>query len=48
MQARRNLDHLEYDENLYDFMRSLIPFSLTTSNRAVNEHLLSDNGIEKG
>ena len=24
----RNLDHLEYDENLYDFMKSLIPFNL--------------------
>ena len=50
MQAntRRNLDHLEYDENLYDFMRSLIPFSLTSENSSINDYLLGDNGIEKG
>jgi len=50
MQAntRRNLDHLEYDENLYDFMRSLIPFSLTSANPSINDYLLGDNGIEKG
>lgn len=26
----RNFDHLEYDENLYDFMKSQIPFYLTS------------------
>lgn len=44
----RNLDHLDYDENLYDFMKSLIPFSLTASNNSINNHILNTNGLEKG
>ena len=27
--SKRNLDHLQYSENLYDFMKSLLPFSIT-------------------
>ncbi len=45
--TKRNLDHLEYDENLYDYMRFLIPFNLTTQNKSVNKHLLADYGLEK-
>ena len=48
LETRRNLDHLEYDENLYDFMRSLIPFSLTSVNTSVNDYLLGGYGMEKG
>jgi hypothetical protein len=48
LETRRNLDHLEYDENLYDFMRSLIPFSLTSVNKSVNDYLLGGYGMEKG
>lgn len=33
---QRNLDHLNYSENLYDFMRSLIPFSIKTSRASIN------------
>lgn len=43
----RNLDHLEYDENLYDYMKSLIPFSLMVDNKQVNKHLLQDVGLCK-
>ena len=43
----RNLDHLEYDENLYDFMKSLIPFNLTANNNSVNNYLLNKEGLEK-
>lgn len=45
--TKRNLDHLQYDENLYDYMRFLIPFNLTTQNKSVNKHLLADYGLEK-
>ena len=45
--TKRNLDHLEYDDNLYDFMKSLIPFSLATSNKSVNNFLLGGFGLEK-
>ena len=39
---------MSYDENLYDFMKSLIPFSITTSNKSLNHYLLSgDSGLEK-
>ena len=34
--TRRNLDHLEPDENLYDYMKSLIPFSITSQNKSIN------------
>ena len=45
----RNLDHLDMDENLYDFMKSLIPFNLCTTNSSLNTHLFTDgNGLEKG
>ncbi len=47
METKRNLDHLQYDENLYDLMRFLIPFNLTTQNKSLNKDLLSDNGLEK-
>ena len=44
----RNLDHLSYDMNLYDFMKSLIPFSITTSNKNINHYLLNgESGLEK-
>ena len=46
--TERNLDHLEYDENLYDFMKSLIPFNIATSNTSINSHLLNTHGLEKG
>jgi RecA/RadA recombinase len=39
---------MEYDENLYDFMKSLIPFYIQTSNAKLNDHLLNTNGLEKG
>ena len=45
---KRNLDHLEYDENLFDYMKSLIPFNLVSSNASVNTHILNVNGLEKG
>lgn len=45
---QRNLDHLNYSENLYDFMKSLIPFSITTSRKTINKYLLNgDGGLEK-
>lgn len=44
----RNLDHLAYSENLYDFMKSLIPFAITTTNKSVNKHMLNgEAGLEK-
>lgn len=44
----RNLDHLAYSENLYDFMKSLIPFAITTTNKSINNYLLNgDSGLEK-
>ena len=46
--TERNLDHMEYDDNLYDFMKSLIPFSIQTSNTSLNNHLLNTHGLEKG
>ena len=46
--SNRNLDHLAYCENLYDFMKSLIPFSITTSNKSINNYLLNgESGLEK-
>ena len=45
--TKRNLDHLQYDENLYDYMRFLIPFNITTQNKSVNKYLLADYGLEK-
>jgi hypothetical protein len=47
METKRNLDHLQYDENLYDLMRFLIPFNLTSQNKSLNKYLLSENGLEK-
>jgi hypothetical protein len=44
---QRNLDHLRYDENLYDFMRFLIPFQINSTNKSLNKHLLKDYGLEK-
>jgi hypothetical protein len=44
----RNLDHLAYSENLYDFMKSLIPFAITTTNKSINRHMLNgEAGLEK-
>lgn len=44
----RCLDHLEYEENLYDFMRSQIPFYLATSNAHLNHFALNESrGLEK-
>ena len=43
----RNLDHLQYDENLYDFMKSLIPFNIMSSNEQINKYLLNKDGLEK-
>ena len=46
--TNRNLDHLSYSENLYDFMKFLIPFSITTSNESINYYLLNgESGLEK-
>ena len=48
-QTNRNLDHLNYDENLYEFMKSLIPFNITTSNKSINKYLINgESGLEKG
>ena len=48
MQTKRNLDHLDYDSNLYDYMKSLIPFSITSTNKSLNKYLLNgDYGLEK-
>ena len=44
---QRNLDHLEFDENLYDHMKSLIPFNIQTTNSEINKHILGENGLEK-
>ena len=39
---------MNYDENLYDFMKSLIPFSITTTNKSINYYLLNgESGLEK-
>jgi hypothetical protein len=39
---------LEYDSNLYDYMKSLIPFSITSTNKSLNKYLLNgDYGLEK-
>ena len=46
--TKRNLDHLQYDSNLYDFMKSIIPFNITTSNSAINKYMLNETGLEKG
>ncbi len=46
----RNFDHLDYDENLYDFMKSQIPFYLQTvsGNAHLNHYLLNEGrGLEK-
>lgn len=44
----RNFDHLDYDENLYDFMKSQIPFYITSlSNQHINHFILNDRGLEK-
>jgi hypothetical protein len=49
IETKRNLDHLEADENLYDYMKSLIPFTLTSQNQSVNKHLFQgQGGLEKG
>ena len=45
--TKRNLDHLEYDENLYDLMKSMIPFNMISSNNSVNQYLLNKDGLEK-
>ena len=45
--TKRNLDHLEYDENLYDLMKSMIPFNMISSNNSVNQYLLNRDGLEK-
>jgi len=45
--TKRNLDHLTYDENLYDYMRFLVPFQLTSQNKSINKHLLREDGLEK-
>ena len=34
--------------NLYDFMKSLIPFSITSGNKSINHYLLNgESGLEK-
>ena len=45
--TKRNLDHLEYDENLYDFMRFLIPFQICPHNKSLTKHVFQDYGLEK-
>lgn len=45
--SERNLDHMQYDEDLYDYMKSLIPFNMVTSNNSINNFLLGPNGLEK-
>ena len=39
---------MDYDENLYDFMKSLIPFNLLSSNKSINKYVLGESGLEKG
>ena len=46
--TERNLDHLEYDDNLYDYMKSLIPFNISTTTPALDQHLLNTHGLERG
>jgi len=42
------LDHLSYDANLYEYMKSLIPFAITSTNKSLNKYLLNgDFGLEK-
>ena len=41
------MDHLAYDENLYEFMKSLIPFGIATTNLSVNKYLLGGDLAEK-
>ena len=44
----RNFDHLDYDENLYDFMKSQIPFYINhPTNAHLSQYLLSGRGLEK-
>ena len=43
----RNFDHLDYDENLYDFMKSQIPNYITSCNQHINSYILNDRGLEK-
>ena len=38
---------MEFEENLYEFMKSLIPFNLQSTNKSINKHILS-GGLEKG
>ncbi len=47
--TNRNLDHLLYDENLYDFMKSQIPFYIKNLYQPdINTYLLrGDRGLEK-
>ena len=45
--TKRNLDHLEYDENLYDFMRFLIPFQICPQNKSLNKYVFQEYGLEK-
>lgn len=43
--ASRSLDHLRYDENLYDVMRSMIPFNIYSGNSSVSRLLLGQEGL---
>jgi len=47
--SSRNFDHLDYDENLYDFMKSQIPFFITSlQNQHLNHYVLNEGrGLEK-
>jgi hypothetical protein len=48
VKTQRNLDHLDYDTNLYDYMKSLIPFAITSTNKSLNKYLLNGEfGLEK-
>eukprot|EP00347_Sterkiella_histriomuscorum_P009559 403340741 len=48
LQTNRNFDHLDYDENLYDFMKSQIPFYINSSNEHINTYILNESrGLEK-
>jgi hypothetical protein len=39
----RNLEHLEYDQNLYEFMFELSPFTIQTSNKVRFKILFFEN-----
>ena len=44
----RNLDHLNSNETLFDYMKSLLAFTIKSSAKCINDYMLNKNGISKG